>query len=93
MAVLRPYIRHVVKKLDEAADKKIEWLMSKWKREDVVPDMYEGIEIRTNDVTVYDNSPRLYGGVAVDEDEKAALLIPPKFAVFGISVFGISNSS
>ena len=80
-AAWRTYVGQVGKKLKEGADKKVDWLVTKWRGKDI-PDMYEGIQIKTDISTVIDNSPRLYGGVDVDDNEKAALLLPPKFALF-----------
>ena len=81
LAIWRTYVGRVKKKLKEDADKKVDWLVTKWRRNDV-PDMYEGIKIKTDDVPVFDNTPRLYGGVSIDENEKALLLLPPKFGLF-----------
>lgn len=80
--VWRRYVSQVVEKLENNAEKKIEWLTSKWKQKEIIPDMYEGVVIKTDNIPVYDNSPRIYGGVEVTEDEKAALLLPPKFAIY-----------
>ena len=81
LATWRTYVGRVKKKLKEDADKKVDWMVTKWRRNDV-PDMYEGIKIKANDVPVFDNTPRLYGGVSIDENEKAVLLLPPKFGLF-----------
>ena len=82
LVLWRPYVGRVTKKLQGDAEKKVDWLTSKWKRTETIPDIFEDVVIRTDDVPVYDNTPRLYGGVVVDDDEKEALLLPPKFAIF-----------
>ena len=73
MNVWHPYIVKVRKKFDDDAEKKVEWLRSKWKPDDVVPDIYEGVVVKSSDKLVYDNAPRTYGSVELTEVEKASL--------------------
>ena len=73
------------RKVKEDGQKKVDWLISKWrKKKEVVPDMYKGVHMKIDDGVFppeFMNEPRLYGGVDVDESEKRALMLPPKFGL------------
>ena len=82
----RVYIGQVKKKMEREGQKKTEWLISKWRRKkDDVPEVYKGISIKGEDDGFppdFNSEPRLYGGVEIDEAERAALMLPPKFGLF-----------
>ena len=79
----RRYVTRKRKEIIDDVDKKVEWLKSKWKQEEVIPKVYEDIIIDPEDTIVYDNSPRVYGAdIDLTEEEKAVLSLPPKFAMF-----------
>ena len=74
----------VKKKIEDHEHKKVEWLVSKWKRgEEVIPEVYEGVTIVSEEAfpIEFDNEPRLYGGVDISDSEKTALKLPPKFGL------------
>ena len=79
------YMKREVRRVQRDEVKKVEWLVSKWKQEEVVPEVFEGITIKCNEEypTEFNNEPREYGGVTLDETEKKALKLPPKFALSG----------
>ena len=78
------FMKVMLKRLENKENKKVEWLVSKWKREDLeVPEVYEGITIKSEEEypPEFDNDPRRYGGVILHEDEQVALKLPPKFGL------------
>ena len=78
------FVRNVKKKLDTDEHMKVEWLLSKWKRKaEDVPEVFEGVKIKDDGEfpPEFNNEPRMYGGVVVNDVEKAALMLPPKFGL------------
>lgn len=80
----RIFISQMIKKLSHEAGKKVEFLMKKWKRTEIIPDMYEDIVIENNEdfPEEFSSAPRIYGDVVISECEKDALMLPPKFALY-----------
>ena len=81
----RQYIVSYSKSSEEKGQKKVDWLISKWQsRDEVIPDVYEGVNIAGDDVfpIEFECNPRLYGGVEVTDTERAALMLPSKFGLF-----------
>ena len=66
-------------------EKKVDNLCEKWDRTVPTPDVLRDVEV---DVRIdefpeeFSSQPRLYGGVALDEDEKLALELPTKFGLY-----------
>ena len=82
----RLFITSYSKSSEEKGQKKIDWLVSKWRSKDEdVPDVLEGVKIGSGDdgfPREFECNPRLYGGVNVSDAERAALMLPPKFGLF-----------
>ena len=75
----------IAKKIDERHKKKLNHLLKKWDRTPKIPDAVCGVEVDP-DISGLDgefsSEARLYGNVTLDEEEKQALELPPKFGVY-----------
>ena len=70
-------------KFRELKKKKIEFLTNKYATSDITPDDIEGITVCDQQcIEEFDTSPRTYGGIAITDEEKAVLTLPPKFSTF-----------
>ena len=82
--VWRKHMKKCEKAVAEKHNKKIAWLESKWsKAEPVIPEVLRDVRIADDDLPEeFESSPRVYGGVQLDEDEKAALALSPKYGLY-----------
>ena len=85
MVEWKKFMGEFKKQQSEDAKRKIDWLKTKWRREVQVPHEYQGIKICRDDgeefPPEFSSEPRLYGEIALNDDEKTALTLPPKFAL------------
>ena len=65
-------------------DKKVDWLVKKWRKEEVVPDEVRGIVLKDTELErEFNSEPRMYGGIEVNEEMKSVLQLPPNYGVYG----------
>ena len=61
---------------------KVSLLVRRYTRKTDIPDSVRGIVVKDQQIPAdFSNSPRCYGGVELNEDERAALSLPPKYAI------------
>ena len=82
------YWRHFMRKyagwLKQRRANKVEWLVRKWRKEDIVPDEVRGIVLKDTELeNEFNSEPREYGGVEVTEKMKSILKLPTKHGVYG----------
>ena len=65
-------------------ERKIVWLERRWKKtEAAVPEIVRDIRVADDDLpSEFESTPRVYGGVQLDEEEQAALELSPKYGLF-----------
>ena len=73
-------------KIRREGNKKVDWLVMKWKNKaNVIPNEYQGVRITTGDGDLpqeFSSEPRIYGNVTVSMEERAALTLSPKFGLY-----------
>ena len=63
---------------------KVKWLISKWRKEDIVPDEVRGIKLGDAELEdEFNSEPRMYGGVNVNDQMKEVLTLPPNYGIYG----------
>ena len=73
----------VMKKYRVIRKKKIKWLVGKYKCKDNIPDYINGIRIKDVEIdNSYDKEINAYGGVVLNDAEKNALKLHPKFSIY-----------
>ena len=81
----RDFIYSFKHKVKEDSQKKVEWLVKKWKPEnEKVPDVLRGIAIRIQDNEIteeFTSEPRIYGNVLLNNGERKALSLSPRFGL------------
>ena len=84
MHIWREYVKRCKQAIISKHAKKILWLEKRWKKSRVaVPEVVRNIRIADDDLPdEFVSTPRVYGGVQIDEDERAALELSPKFGLF-----------
>ena len=79
----RQHTTTIRQKLEKKHDQKVEWLRKKWKCEDIVPGVVRGVTVEDGDIPQeFQSNPRIYGSVLLDEDEKKAMQLSPKFGLY-----------
>ena len=67
----------------EKRKSKIEWMKRKYKHKNRIPEEYEGVIIKDQDISNgFEKECKIYGGVNINEKENAALSLHPKHTVF-----------
>ena len=62
---------------------KIEWMKRKYENKDTVPEEYQGVIIKDQDISnEFEKECKVYGGVELNEKEKMALSLHPKHTIF-----------
>ena len=84
MHIWREHIERCKRLITAKHAKKIVWLEKRWKKMSAaVPEVVRSIRIADDDLPAeFESTPRIYGGVQIDEDERAALELSPKFGLF-----------
>ena len=84
MHIWREHIERCKRLITAKHAKKIVWLEKRWKKMcAAVPEVVRSIRIADDDLPAeFESTPRIYGGVQIDEDERAALELSPKFGLF-----------
>ena len=69
--------------LNERLARKLQFLRNKYQKcRKVIPDEINGIILSDQPLgDEYNSDPRQYGGITLEQDEKATLSLPPKFAI------------
>ena len=67
----------------EKRKSKIEWMKMKYENRDTVPEEYQGVIIKDQDISNgFEKECKVYGGVELTENEKTALSLHPKHTIF-----------
>ena len=80
----REVMRREKQKIINAHNSKFEHLKRKWGKRQIAEEIYRGVVIGDVDLNKdeFTSSPRVYGGVQIDNDEEEALSLPPSFGIY-----------
>ena len=82
--VWRKHLKKCEKAVADKHNKKIAWLESRWsKTKQIIPEVVRDVRVADDNLPEeFESTPRIYGGVQLDEDEKAALVLSPKYGLY-----------
>ena len=81
----RQMMRRETTEIVQKHERKFEHLCKKWDRKKKVPTVYKGVRISddTIDMDEFTAEPRIYGGISLSENGRAALSLQPGYGVYG----------
>ena len=84
MQIWKEHARKCKQAIAKKHEKKIAWLEKRWSKKGAeVPKYVRDIRVADDDLpSEFESTPRVYGGVQLDEDEKAALALSPKYGLY-----------
>ena len=82
--IWKKHMKKCEREVTKKHDQKVAWLVKRWRSvQETVPSTVRDIVVADDDLPEeFDSTPRIYGGVQLDEEEKAALTLSPKYGLY-----------
>ena len=83
--IWKKHMKKCEKAVAKKHDQKVTWLVKRWRsvQEETVPAVLRDIMVADDDLPgEFESTPRIYGSVQLDEEEKAALALSPKYGLY-----------